>query len=102
MLKKPILTALIATALTASAIVPSAVASGYGRDYGGGYHNNLAPKPGGSFFNFRKRSSGGYGVKSRQHVDWCFGRYNSYRASDNSFKPYNGPRKPCLSPYFKG
>jgi BA14K-like protein len=33
------------------------------------------------------------------HVNWCFGRYKSYRMSDNSFQPYNGPRKQCYSPY---
>jgi hypothetical protein len=33
------------------------------------------------------------------HVDWCYDRYRSYRASDNTFQPYNGPRKLCYSPY---
>jgi hypothetical protein len=39
-----------------------------------------------------------YGV-SRAHIDWCYSRYRSYRASDNSFQPYNGPRRACYSPY---
>ncbi|MGV3652562.1 MAG: BA14K family protein, partial [Devosia sp.] len=26
-------------------------------------------------------------------------RYRSYRASDNTFQPYNGPRQQCVSPY---
>ena len=30
------------------------------------------------------------------HVQWCYNRYRSYRASDN---PYNGPRQQCYSPY---
>ncbi|MFC5385567.1 BA14K family protein [Aquamicrobium segne] len=34
------------------------------------------------------------------HVEWCYGRYRSYRASDNTFQPYNGPRKQCISPYY--
>lgn len=33
------------------------------------------------------------------HVDWCYGQYRSYRASDNTFQPYNGPRRQCRSPY---
>ncbi|TCD14635.1 BA14K family protein [Oricola cellulosilytica] len=33
------------------------------------------------------------------HVDWCFGRYRSYRIADNTFQPYHGPRRQCISPY---
>lgn len=33
------------------------------------------------------------------HVGWCTSRYRSYRAWDNSFQPYNGPRRNCISPY---
>ena len=33
------------------------------------------------------------------HVGWCYDRYISYRAYDNSFQPYNGPRRQCYSPY---
>jgi len=33
------------------------------------------------------------------HVEWCYDRYRSYRASDNTFQPYNGPRQQCYSPY---
>lgn len=40
------------------------------------------------------RSSGG-----NAHVQWCYDRYRSYRASDNTFQPYNGPRRQCYSPY---
>ncbi|MFC6490711.1 BA14K family protein [Nitratireductor sp. GCM10026969] len=36
---------------------------------------------------------------SEAHVRWCYDRYRSYRASDNTFQPYNGPRRPCNSPY---
>lgn len=35
-----------------------------------------------------------------RHVRWCYNKYRSYRASDNSFQPYNGPRRECRSPYF--
>lgn len=33
------------------------------------------------------------------HVQWCYDRYRSYRAYDNTFQPYNGPRRSCNSPY---
>jgi hypothetical protein len=40
------------------------------------------------------RSGGG-----SAHVEWCYDRYRSYRAYDNTFQPYNGPRQQCYSPY---
>jgi hypothetical protein len=40
-----------------------------------------------------------YGPSSSAHVQWCYSRYRSYRAYDNTFQPYNGPRRPCYSPY---
>ncbi|MGB3387422.1 MAG: BA14K family protein [Pseudaminobacter sp.] len=36
---------------------------------------------------------------SQAHVNWCYNRYRSYRAYDNTFQPYNGPRRQCYSPY---
>jgi hypothetical protein len=33
------------------------------------------------------------------HQSWCANRYRSYRAYDNTFQPYNGPRQQCVSPY---
>lgn len=38
---------------------------------------------------------------SSAHVRWCYDRYRSYRASDNTFQPYNGPRRACISPYMR-
>lgn len=38
---------------------------------------------------------------TRAHYRWCDDRYRSYRYSDNSFQPYNGPRKQCISPYMR-
>jgi len=39
------------------------------------------------------------GINPR-HTDWCYARYRSYRAYDNTFQPNYGPRKQCYSPYF--
>lgn len=33
------------------------------------------------------------------HVRWCYNRYRSYRAYDNTFQPNYGPRQQCYSPY---
>jgi hypothetical protein len=33
------------------------------------------------------------------HTRWCYARYRSYRPYDNTFQPYYGPRRPCISPY---
>lgn len=37
---------------------------------------------------------------SREHVQWCISRYNSYRADDDTYQPYTGKRRHCVSPYF--
>lgn len=47
--------------------------------------NNYAPPP------------ANYG---NAHVNWCYSRYRSYRAYDNTFQPYYGPRRQCVSPYY--
>ena len=36
---------------------------------------------------------------SAAHYRWCEARYRSYRVRDNTFQPYNGPRRQCISPY---
>ncbi|MCO4316177.1 BA14K family protein [Phyllobacterium sp. 21LDTY02-6] len=36
---------------------------------------------------------------ARSHTQWCYNRYRSYRAYDNTYQPYNGPRRQCVSPY---
>ncbi len=44
-----------------------------------------------------RRAPGHY--YGRAHDAWCHDRYRSYRSSDNTYKPYNGPRRECYSPY---
>ncbi|WP_425537810.1 BA14K family protein [Pseudaminobacter soli (ex Li et al. 2025)] len=36
---------------------------------------------------------------SNPHAQWCANRFISYRASDNTFQPFNGPRRQCVSPF---
>ena len=40
------------------------------------------------------------GASLSAHAQWCYGRYRSYRAYDNTFQPYNGRRQQCQSPYW--
>jgi hypothetical protein len=39
------------------------------------------------------------GGGSSAHVAWCYDRYRSYRAWDNTYQPYHGPRRLCWSPF---
>lgn len=48
---------------------------------------------GGAIANDRGYSGGS------SHVNWCANRYRSYRAYDNTYQPYGGPRRQCNSPY---
>lgn len=38
--------------------------------------------------------------RSDRHTRWCYNRYRSYRAWDNTFQPYHGRRRACRSPYY--
>lgn len=99
MFRKSILSAVtIATLAVATAATgtTSAFAGGYG--YNGGGYNNGGYNNGGY--------AGKHGIPSHvwnKHVRWCEGRYKSYRAWDNSWLPYyNGHRKQCWSPFYRG
>ncbi|NMA99841.1 MAG: BA14K family protein [Phyllobacteriaceae bacterium] len=37
---------------------------------------------------------------SDEHVAWCSARYRSYQVDDNSYQPYRGGRRECVSPYY--
>jgi hypothetical protein len=34
------------------------------------------------------------------HTNWCQNQYRSYDVRSNTFQPYNGPRRECVSPYY--
>lgn len=36
---------------------------------------------------------------SEAHLRWCRERYISFRAYDNTFQPFEGPRRSCESPF---
>ena len=51
-------------------------------------------------FHAPPRHRGHVVVLPRAHVSWCQSRYRSYRAWDNTFQPYRGPRRQCVSVFF--
>jgi BA14K-like protein len=34
------------------------------------------------------------------HMRWCYNRYRSYDRYSNTFQPYHGRRRVCVSPYY--
>lgn len=44
-------------------------------------------------------ASGETAALSQAHIAWCEQNYRSYRRETNSFTPYGGGSKPCISPY---
>ena len=49
--------------------------------------------------NNNRYYNNGYGGGSG-HVQWCYDRYRSYRAYDNTYNPgRNRPRRECNSPF---
>jgi hypothetical protein len=38
-------------------------------------------------------------ASSEDHVRWCRARYRSYDVEDNSYRPYSGGTRACISPY---
>jgi hypothetical protein len=48
---------------------------------------------------YRAYASSGYYGRGGNHESWCYARYRSYRAFDNTFQPYHGPRRQCVGPY---
>jgi len=51
---------------------------------------------GGIIANSARRSAD----RDEDHLDWCYDRYRSYRASDNTYQPYEGRRRQCRSPHY--
>lgn len=81
--------------LAAGAIIGGLLAQPY---YGSGYY---APGYSGYYAPgyYAPRYYGSpryYGTDA--HANWCYARYRSYRAYDNTFQPYYGPRRQCISP----
>ncbi len=44
-------------------------------------------------------TGGGGGGMSTQHIDWCYAKYKTYKASTNSYAGKDGLRHQCNSPY---
>ncbi|WP_292896336.1 BA14K family protein [Nitratireductor sp.] len=80
---------------------------GFNDVYGPGRRPLLRPRHGARSFYWRYRPAQRTGVARAYpghaaraaHLAWCDSKYRSFRASDNTFQPYRGPRKHCVSPY---
>ncbi|WDZ77650.1 BA14K family protein [Ensifer adhaerens] len=78
----------------------------YRRHYGN-YDNDVGAFIGGlaagaivgGLLNQPRYYNGPRAVSGDAHTRWCYARYRSYRAWDNSYQPYGGPRRQCNSPY---
>ncbi|PVB61101.1 BA14K family protein [Labrenzia sp. 011] len=120
MFKKVLITTLAVAGLVAAASTTSALADNHGHKKGqghnnhgqnNGYHHKGKGHHNNYHHNNRHRYNNNYHYNSykprrgnnwHQHVAWCYDRYNSYRAQSNTFQPYNGPRRQCRSPFFRG
>jgi hypothetical protein len=77
-----------------------------------GYRGSQHPRPGyrrhaDGFWYPRKafgllgKRKGPDGDKMHEHLSWCHAKYWSYRESDDTFQPYRGERRRCMSPFQK-
>ncbi|MEX0956737.1 MAG: BA14K family protein [Rhizobiaceae bacterium] len=67
-------------------------------DFGNGSFSLTVPQK-----RYQRHNRPRYGyprVRGSGHVQWCYARYRSYRHWDNTFQPYHGHRKQCVSPYY--
>ncbi|OJT96379.1 MAG: hypothetical protein BGN83_21830 [Rhizobium sp. 63-7] len=65
----------------------------------GGYWFPLAAFGAGAIIGGAMNQPRVYRNVGSDHVSWCQNRWRSYRAYDNTYQPYNGPRRVCVSPY---
>lgn len=91
------LTRAVALTTMSAAVVAIGMQASFAGGYGGGYGKH-------------HRYEGGYSRapshishrKWGQHVNWCQEHFVTYRAHDNTYQPYSGPRRQCWSPYISG
>lgn len=114
MFRKSIISAAAVAALavaTALSGTTAASAGGYGYGHGKGHGYGHSKGHGYGHGHWHRYGHGHHKriiIKSprhgywKQHVSWCHDRYRSYRDWDNTFRPYNGPRQKCRSPYYRG
>jgi hypothetical protein len=93
-IKKTIVAAVAAAVMSTAAVPLIATQSQAGHYYGhGGYKPNI---------RYRKpdyvQPAPVYDLPDA-HYDWCFRKFRSYHKPSNTFQPYNGPRRACISPW---
>jgi hypothetical protein len=70
----------------------------FGLSFGSPYYYSHYPPH--RVYRYRVVPGARYSSAWDAHVAWCYSRYRSYRDWDNTFQPYNGPRRECRSPYY--
>lgn len=58
-----------------------------------------APAPSGQIEDAERGSESAAPDLSPEHIAWCTDRYRSYRIEDNSYTPYSGGSRECISPF---
>ncbi|HMQ58709.1 MAG TPA: BA14K family protein, partial [Rhizobiaceae bacterium] len=71
---------------------------GYRRHNDGWFYPPAAFIIGGIIVDSVRRANRSHALPAR-HYAWCDRRYKSYRAWDDTFQPYHGPRRTCNSPF---
>lgn len=93
---KSLLSTITLAILAASAGIASdspASAGGYGYGNSNSTYNSYQQK------RVRNHAPRNVYQGSNPHLRWCYDSYKSYREADNTFQPYSGGRRECLSPY---
>ncbi|OWW00109.1 hypothetical protein ATY81_25270 [Rhizobium sp. R72] len=86
--------------LAFGAILGSALSQPYYGSYYDTHYGSPYGYYGGPYRYYRPyRNYAWSGYYGGSHARWCYARYRSYRAFDNTFQPYYGPRRQCVGPY---
>ncbi|WP_431324443.1 BA14K family protein [Rhizobium sp. YTU87027] len=81
--------------LAFGAIIGGALA----QPYYGPYYDTYYGSPYGYYRPYRQYYGPSVAYEGGSHVSWCYARYRTYRAFDNTYQPYYGPRRQCIGPY---
>jgi hypothetical protein len=71
----------------------------YGPYYDGYYGSPYGYRRPYSYYRPYRQYAPSVAYEGGSHVSWCYARYRTYRAFDNTYQPYYGPRRQCVGPY---
>jgi BA14K-like protein len=86
--------------LAIGTIIGGALAQPYYGPYNNGYYGSPYGYGGPySYYRPYRQYEPSLAYEGGSHVSWCYARYRTYRAFDNTFQPFYGPRRECVGPY---